>query len=414
MRSLIYSVSAVLVTFILVTMQLDVKLNRSLREDYSKVLNIKYGLLNVDEWKNKSYSVITQHINEFKFNNSNRNTIRKQIEEVLYRILDEVELIVNEKSALGGIIPAKWVTAVRNIFVDFENLRSEVPSFTDSVLTELNDPRNQQELKSIVNKKLYQILDMGAERIDSDFRQFYFELYGCSNYIECGYIINKRIIAVEKRVDTKRNYILFIVGVVIILSLIPQNKIDFSEVGSLSMLSASFLYAGVLFPMISIDARVSDFDFKLLGMNVEFGEQVLFYQSKSIFEVVNLLIFENSIESVIVGLLILIFSIVFPVVKYILTVIYYFSQNSKVIYYIITNLSKWSMADVFVVGLIMAFIGMKSLIDSQIESIENGNPFIDVVATNNTSFEIGLICFTIYCVLSIILGQKMKIFPPNK
>jgi hypothetical protein len=50
------------------------------------------------------------------------------------------------------------------------------------------------------------------------------------------------------------------------------------------------LAVGLTSTMIQIDARIASMDFHLLGQNVSFKNQVLFFQSKSIVDVVQILI----------------------------------------------------------------------------------------------------------------------------
>lgn len=411
MKSILYLLIAVIVSFIVLDVKNDVESKKIYNEDYSKVLNIKYGLLSLDEWKVKAYVVLTHNINEFNFNSSDKKTLKRQIENLLRDLLEKVRSVVEDKSTLGGIIPPKVASFLRRIVIDFEDIKNEIPDFADSVMAQLNDPRNQKNVKGIINEKLYSILQLGEPRTDTEFRAFYFELYDCDSYSECGQEIQRRIQPIEERIDFKKKILYGCAVLLILIALFPQNKIGLGDIVSLIMAGLSFLYAGIYYPMISVDARVSEFDFKLVGMNIEFGEQVIFYQSKSILEVVELLIADSSLDTMLVGFLILFFSVVFPLSKMLLSLFYYFNRKSKIVLYIITKLSKWSMADVFVVAIFMAFIGLRSLVKSQLLSIESGNPFIDIVATDNTSMELGLTCFTFYCLISIVMSIKIEKLP---
>jgi hypothetical protein len=92
---------------------------------------------------------------------------------------------------------------------------------------------------------------------------------------------------------------------------------------AMSIVSALILLVvGLTSTMIQIDARIASMDFHLLGQDVKFKNQVLFFQSKSIVDVVHLLIQTGKIDTMIVGVLILIFSILFPVTKLLSTGIY--------------------------------------------------------------------------------------------
>ena len=84
----------------------------------------------------------------------------------------------------------------------------------------------------------------------------------------------------------------------------------------MSLLFAFILLAiGLTASMIEVDARIKSLDFVLLGEHVTFKDQVLFFQSKSILDVVRVLMSQSAVDSIAVGALILIFSILFPIFK---------------------------------------------------------------------------------------------------
>jgi hypothetical protein len=166
--------------------------------------------------------------------------------------------------------------------------------------------------------------------------------------------------------------------------------------------------------MLSIDARVLEFNFEILGMDVAFGEQVLFYKSKSVTDIVYLLIEDGKTDTLLVGALILLFSILFPVTKLILSLFVSQRAASPVAKFLTTKASKWSMADVFVVAIIMGFIGLRGIISNQIGSLESNNPFVDLIATDYTSLNIGFTLFLLFCLLSLVLGNSVHHFVNNE
>ena len=124
--------------------------------------------------------------------------------------------------------------------------------------------------------------------------------------------------------------------------------------------STIFIIMGLILPMIDLDARLSKVDLSIMGESVKFDEQVMYFQSKSIIDVTKTLLEGNGIDLKIVGLLILLFSIILPLAKMLLTSAFLFAKNSrrsKFIKTIIFYLGKWSMADVFVVAIFMSYIG---------------------------------------------------------
>src|SRR6185436_5627298 len=185
-------------------------------------------------------------------------------------------------------------------------------------------------------------------------------------------------------------------------------------------LALIFLFTGLAAPMIEIDARIQEINFMLIGKNIQFNDQVLFYQSKSIIDVVKILIETGKADSVLVGLLILIFSIVFPVAKLLSTKFFLLGsdkwRNSKIIKFFAFKSGKWSMADVMVVAIFMAYIGFKGILDSELGkmSTDMNNQNVASIATNKTSLQPGFILFIAFVLFSLILSVILKKISPDK
>lgn len=96
-------------------------------------------------------------------------------------------------------------------------------------------------------------------------------------------------------------------GVVLLLS----NGLARIEFLLLTTICFVLLFSGLLLPMIEIDARIAEMSFTLLGEQISFADQVLYYKSKSILEVVRLMLMQGKIDVLAVGLLVLLFSVLF-------------------------------------------------------------------------------------------------------
>jgi paraquat-inducible protein A len=148
----------------------------------------------------------------------------------------------------------------------------------------------------------------------------------------------------------------------------------------LILLSLVFLYPGLTLPMMNINAGTT---LPILG------ELILYNETQSIVQTISALI-DN--DNPVVAMLILLFSVLVPVLKaLILFIILIFSDltGKESLYRFVAVISKWSMADVFVVGVFIAFLATKS------------NPHI------NATLHPGFFYFASYCILSIIGVQLM-------
>jgi hypothetical protein len=182
-----------------------------------------------------------------------------------------------------------------------------------------------------------------------------------------------------------------------------------------TLTSIVFLIAGVTLPMIDLEALLNAFYLHVLGTQIGFDYQVIYFQSKSILDVTSTLLKSKGTDLKIVGLMILAFSIVFPFFKLVLSAMYFFSerlQKSRLVQNLIFYLGKWSMADVFVVAMFMAYIGFYGLVTAQLGDIGRNESGFAVETINKSRLSPGALFFTSYCILSIITGiiiQKISI-----
>ena len=150
----------------------------------------------------------------------------------------------------------------------------------------------------------------------------------------------------------------------------------------------------------------------LLGEKVAFENQVLFFQSKSIFNIVEVLVNQPKPDAVLVGILIFVFVIVLPVLKLVATGIHVLSTKeiaeNKVVKYFAYESGKWDMADVMVVGILMTYIGLNGILESQLSNLNIKNSFLTATTINYTSLQPGYFIFAGYVIYEIVLFAILK------
>src|SRR5258708_32936491 len=75
------------------------------------------------------------------------------------------------------------------------------------------------------------------------------------------------------------------------------------------------LAGGVLSPMLEVEVRITHLGATLMGAPIEFREQSLYFRSKTVLEVFQTLIEMGRPQMTVVAVLVLLFSVVFPVLK---------------------------------------------------------------------------------------------------
>ena len=122
---------------------------------------------------------------------------------------------------------------------------------------------------------------------------------------------------------------------------------------------------------------------------------MLYFQSKSILQVVKVLFTTLKFNSILTGLLIFIFSIIFPLSKLFSILYESLTDNyTNISRFFIEKTNKWSMADVMVVSIFLSFLGINSFLNSLLKLTESTEEYISVVPNNNHSnLEFGILFF---------------------
>jgi hypothetical protein len=110
--------------------------------------------------------------------------------------------------------------------------------------------------------------------------------------------------------------------------------------------------------------------------------------------------------------MILLFSIVFPFAKLIGSKLY-MSANSrwssnKIIRFFALKSGKWSMADVYVVAIFMAYIGFKGILDNQLSQLNIKTNSLASISTNETTLQPGFLLFVCYVMWGLLLSLIME------
>jgi len=150
----------------------------------------------------------------------------------------------------------------------------------------------------------------------------------------------------------------------------------------LIVLSLCFLYPGLVKPIFSI---------KVGAVLPIVGELNLHESTQSVISTISELYHNNN---KLVSGLILVFSVIIPVLKAVLLLLVMFLKKLKSrerIHNFVSIIGKWSMADVFVVGVFLAFLSTKS--DNSV----------------NSQLHEGFYYFLAYCIISLIAIQIMDV-----
>jgi hypothetical protein len=388
------------------------------KRDYSTLNNITYGLLSVNSWRDHLINVVTHRIDDFEFTKEQEDTLRVEIENVLHAVINKADMLVDKKQKT---FKGKITKFAVKTFVDEEKVRAQVPVFAQTIVDEIKKPKNRAKLKYLAREKLSEFGSITYDSAnDVDRLQQILTKYKSPDVATFNTSSLELLDHLQWKTYSFTYTLLGILILFLILWYFLRMKRDLHLILFAMSLILAFivLSAGLATPMIEIDARIKQMSFVLIGEKISFNDQVIFFQSKSIIEVVNILIKTGKFDSVFVGILILIFSIVFPMTKLICTEIFLLGserwKNNKVINYFTFKSGKWSMADVNVVAIFMAYIGFKGILDNQLAFLNMQTKSLASISTNDTSLQPGFIIFVGFVLFGLILSEILRRISPKE
>ena len=391
-----------------------------IKEDYADINNITYGLFSVQQWKDNVSRIVHHQVRNLKMTKKQKKILQTEVEQVLLALINKAEALVNKpKKTLSGKIQK---FAIRN-FVNSDSIRAQVPGFARKIIAEVDNPKNKRQLSKMAMGEFNELAD--EEKLDSAFvanGASVKAMYRKYQVSSTG-LLNKKLSASLADIRTKNYGYSFgmLACVVVVLGFwwgLRKRRDLHVTLFVMSLLFAFILlFVGLTASMIEVDARIRSLDFVLLGEHVVFKDQVLFFQSKSIMDVVRVLISQPGIDSILVGVLILVFSILFPVVKLSSTGVHLLGSKrlaeNGVIKYFAFQSGKWSMADVIVIAILMAYIGLNGLLEGQLQALNIKNDSLTILTTNNTALQPGYIIFISFVLYGLILSTILKFITPH-
>jgi len=388
--------------------------------DFAEIHKIKYGLFNLDIWKDRIFKILQKKVGTFELKSSDFDSIQKEVENYLVELHKDyfasgkiVEYIMKESkednNAVAKILMGLFKGGIEKQIeqIDF---KSKIPGLARQLTKELRN--KAPEIQEAIGKQISNMVaSEGAKKL-KDGRDVIVQKYDAENVDTLSLLLKEKI---KSLAEVKKKWLTWSIGgllLALILLLLAKSIIPFKlSMLWITVVSTVFLVMGLLLPMIDLDARLSQVDLAIMGESVHFDEQVMYFQSKSIIDVTQTLLEGSGIDLKLVGLLILLFSIVLPFAKMILTTVFLYmgkSRQSKLIKTIIFYLGKWSMADVFVVAIFMAYIGFYGLLSAQLGDMENQTDLYTLETVNYSKLSPGVIYFTLYVIFSILMSSLIN------
>ena len=390
------------------------KEQEQIKEDYSMVNNITFGVFSVDLWRDKIAGIVSGKIKGFKVTSEQKKLMREQIEKQLHGMVDQVAKEFNKpQKSIGG----KLKKFAFKQFVDPKELHQQVPSFAKIIIDRINSPKATKKLKNIATTKFEELADQTYDSTQLAINAVTKHMY-TKYYVGNAAAFNKQI---ETRLKNLRQvtyqYAYAMLGCIFIVLMTwvlvyKRTKLHTSLFVMSLLFALILLVVGVTVSIIEVDARLSSLEFFIMGEKVAFSNQVLFFQSKSILGIAQVLIHQPKPDSITVGILIILFVIILPILRMTARGIHMLCKpiisENGITRYLAFESGKWDMADVMVVGIAMTYIGLNGILKSQLTDLNLKNEFLSTSTVNYTALQPGYIIFVGYVAFAILLSYILK------
>ena len=380
--------------------------NQKNKNYYAELNHVKYGLFSVDEWKRQITVILAEEINKLNLSKANEQELRKHVEVQLNRLIDLVDKKIRKENL--GSAKGWFKQAFINAFISLEDIKKGIPEYADAIIHEMTKSKTSDRIKTMLNEQLELYSNQTFDPQDrSQINRIL--LWTHSKDIHSARINLDKAISVKQQLISYETFVLILLSVILFaLSGFSRHPLAPCRYILLVLSLIMLLIPGVITPMIDLEAKVSQMGFVLMGHPVHFENQVLYFQSKSILDVFWIMITHEDLQMKFVGVLMISFSIVFPLLKIASSVGYYYNyhqaRENPVIRFFVLKSGKWSMADVMVVAIFMAYIGFNGIITSQFSQLSSSVQGVELITTNGTSLQPGYYLFFTYTLLALFLS----------
>ncbi|WP_259070872.1 paraquat-inducible protein A [Mucilaginibacter sp. X4EP1] len=392
---------------------------KAIKEDYSLSNSVTFGLFSIDQWRDRISEVIHHRIQGFHITPEQQKALEIAVEKDLHGLVSKTVAEINKpQHSLGGKLKKMAFNAV----VDSGEIQEQVKPFARAIIKKVSSPESETRLKHIATSKFGQLEQQtydNASEADDTVTSYLYRKYHVADPDAFNKAISKQLAIIGTASMINTLVMLGCVVVALLLWWLMRKDVQLQVPLFIFALLFAFvlLAVGSTTAVIEVDARIQTMQFELLGEKVGFQNQVLFFQTKSILGTVNALIAQQKPDTILVGVLILLFVLVLPIVRLLARGVHLLSKRlakNKVVHYLAFESAKWDMADVMIVGLVMTYIGLNGILKSQLSDLNMHSGTLSVVTANDSTLQPGYFIFVGYVLFAALLSYILKKITPHQ
>ncbi len=381
---------------------------RMRRMELAEISHVRYGILNADRWVEKLVPILNKQIDALDLISTNGASLRPTVVSALNQLLDQVKQQLSPKP-LPDAKPAGFAAQAQAMIITnmLAGLKPHVPEYADMVLRELGKPDNKKAIREYVRSAVADGAKATFGAVDMTWYSAILKQYSCADGVACQAELSRRIQDLDSRVAF--HCLLALGASVLGFLLLSTHRL---AIAVQLLFCVTLLLGGILSPMLEVEATISKISLTFFGQPISFGEQLLYYQSKSVLEVFQTLISMGQPEMMLVAVLILMFSVVFPALKVITVGLCLINPvwltKYRLARFFALESSKWSMADVMALSIFMAFVAFNGLIGNAMNGLKGAGAEL-VIPTDSSKILPGFYLFVGFCLTSLWLARKMEL-----
>jgi hypothetical protein len=413
---------------------------RLLSMEAAELAHVRYGVLNADQWVQRLVPILDKQIDALDLTAEGAASLRPTVEKALYRLIDQLKKQMTPAttpstgpaaapSTAPGTTPsttpsatpsttptsdiAGFAAQAESMIINMmaANLRPRVPEFANVVLAELGSPENKRAVKNYLAGTLAEGAKNTFGSVDMTWYNSILKQHGCVDAAACRQELGNLIHESDERITRWYLAALGASALAFVLLLAGGRTLRWYHVLTLLLFCVVLLAGGILSPMIEVEAKISRLTVTFLGTPISFPEQVLYYQSKSVLEVFRTLIEIGQPQMWFVGILVLMFSVVFPTLK-ILTLGVCLGhpewlRRNRILRFFGLESSKWSMADVMALAIFMSYVAFNGVISNALSAMR-GSAVELVIPTDSSKLLPGFYLFIGFVLGSLFLAWKLE------
>jgi hypothetical protein len=315
---------------------------------------------------------------------------------------------------LSGIEAA--ITRSARALAQSEAVRASAARMTDQAMEAIGRPEQIKRIEALVRARLEHAFDLAIDpaRRQADLDRL--QRHGDGDRLRAQQRLLERIAPGERA----QSALLIALGLtaagllwVIGRRTPPSAPGPDTPLAAAAVLALVLLAVGLALPMIEVEARLIELRVELSGETLTFRDQILFHQTKSVLSLAGALWASGQPGPIAMGVLMIVFCALLPIAKFSAMVHQARRPHpsaSRTVTWLLERSSKWSMADVFVIAILMAFIGFDGLTSHQLSRIGLLAPGSET--ENATRLGAGLYAFIAHVVLAIACGRSSQAGAP--